>query len=49
MGRGSPHWPGLKSLKTDISKTFQDFAAEYAKQRGIARIHLDVYLWLENR
>lgn len=44
-----PHWPGLKRLKVDISKTFQDFAAEYTKQQGIARVHLDVYLWLENR
>ena len=44
-----PQWPGLKNLKPNISKVFQDYAAIYAIQKRIARVHLDVYLWLENR
>ena len=49
-GRGKlPQWPGLKNLEADISKEFQTYAKEYAKQRGMARVHLDVYLWLEFR
>jgi hypothetical protein len=44
-----PHWPGVKNLKPDISEKFQKFAAEYANKKRIARVHLDIYLWLENR
>ncbi|OGP67446.1 MAG: hypothetical protein A2169_04735 [Deltaproteobacteria bacterium RBG_13_47_9] len=46
---GLPAWPGLKNLKKDISQDFQNFALHIAEENGIARIHLDVYLWLENR
>ena len=49
-GRGRlPYWPGLKNLKPEISAIFQKYAAEYAKTKDAARVHLDVYLWLENR
>ena len=44
-----PQWPGLKNLKPEISQKFQDFAMQHAKTQRIERVHLDVYLWLENR
>lgn len=44
-----PQWPGLKNLQPNVSDRFQDFAAYRAEQEGIARVHLDIYLWLENR
>jgi len=44
-----PRWPGLKSLTADISEAFQVFASRQATLKGIARVHLDMYLWLENR
>jgi len=49
-GRGGlPQWPGLKNLKSDVSDTFQGFASTHAHSLGIERVHLDMYLWLENR
>jgi hypothetical protein len=49
-GHGNlPQWPGLKKLKWDVSKEFQDFAAKHAENERIERVHLDVYLWPENR
>lgn len=49
-GRGKlPPWPGLKRLTADCSRRYQEFAEAYALQRGISRVHLDVYLWPENR
>ena len=49
-GRGQlPQWPGLKNLKPNVSAIFQKNAAEHAKKRNISRVHLDVYLWMENR
>ena len=49
-GRGTlPHWPGLKNLVPVVSEEFQRFASDYARTVGIARVHLDMYLWLENR
>ena len=44
-----PFWPGLKHLRPNVSKRFQDFASELAKRKCLDRVHLDVYLWLENR
>lgn len=44
-----PQWPGLKNLKQNVSAIFQKYATEHAKNKSIARVHLDVYLWLENR
>lgn len=44
-----PRWPGLKSLRPDISEAFQVFVSTQATLKGIARVHLDMYLWLENR
>lgn len=49
-GRGNlPPWPGLKRLRKGTSDKYQAFAAECAGRKGIARVHLDMYLWLENR
>ncbi len=49
-GRGKlPPWPGLKYLQKDTSDMYQAFAARYSACQGIARVHLDMYLWLENR
>lgn len=49
-GRGIlPHWPGLKHLDPDVSNEFQSFAIAHAQTLGIKRVHLDMYLWLENR
>lgn len=44
-----PSWPGLKKLTKPVSQRFQEFASELAEQEGVERIHLDIYLWLENR
>ena len=47
--RRLPPWPGLKRLKEDTSQIYQSFATEYSRTRGISRVHLDIYLWTENR
>jgi hypothetical protein len=44
-----PAWPGLKNLRPNISESFQIFASKQALSKGIARVHLDMYLWLDNR
>jgi hypothetical protein len=44
-----PQWPGLKHLEPVISRLYQSTAAALAEEVGIARVHLDIYLWLENR
>jgi hypothetical protein len=44
-----PHWPGLKHLDGTVSEEFQTFACAHAHTLGIERVHLDMYLWLENR
>jgi len=44
-----PLWPGLKRLTPSIGSQFQSFAEIIARKRGLARVHLDIYLWLEER
>ncbi len=44
-----PSWPGLKYLTAEVSDLFQSQASELARQKGISMVHLDMYLWLENR
>lgn len=44
-----PSWPGLKNLSTEVNFLFQSFAEELANKRGLARVHLDMYLWLQER
>ncbi len=49
-GRGVlPRWPGLKHLGPAVSEEFQEFATGHARTIGLERVHLDMYLWLENR
>ena len=44
-----PKWPGLKSLTKNISNVYQQFAKDESVKENLFRIHLDMYLWLENR
>jgi hypothetical protein len=44
-----PRWPRLKHLTKDDSDKYQRFAERLATQERIARVHLDMTLWLENR
>lgn len=49
-GRGIlPRWKGLKNLQIDESDNFQDFAIALAKTIGIKRVHMDIYLWLQDK
>ncbi len=49
-GRGKlPPWPGLKKLNKDVSNEFQAYASNLADKSEMKRVHLDIYLWLENR
>ena len=49
-GRGNlPPWPGLKKLTRSTSDEFQEYALLCARQDNIHRVHLDIFLWLENR
>ena len=47
--RSLPPWDGLKRLKPHQSQAYQEFAATVARERGIARVHLDAYLWVAER
>ena len=40
-----PNWKSIKSLTPEISSGYQLVAKKVAKQLGIKRIHLDIYLW----
>jgi hypothetical protein len=40
-----PQWPGLKHLNPKDSKRYQSFANQLAKNKGWARVHLDVIIW----
>jgi len=42
-------WPTLKGLKPDQSRAFQEVASEIAKAGKFARVHLDLFAWVENR
>jgi hypothetical protein len=37
-----PRWLGVKYLKSDISKVYQDAAKHVAQRRQLARVHLDL-------
>ena len=47
--RSLPRWRGLKHLEARDSAAFQAFALGVANQQGIARVHLDGFLWLQGR
>jgi len=40
-----PRWKGIKYLKPEDNKIFQNLAKDIAKRKGIARIHLDLIYW----
>jgi hypothetical protein len=40
-----PKWKGIKNLTKNDSKEFQKRAKEIAKNKGIAKIHLDLLYW----
>jgi hypothetical protein len=44
-----PPWPRLKRLVKHDSDKYQRFAEALAAKEGIARVHLDITLWLKNR
>lgn len=44
-----PAWPGLKHLTKEISEKYQQVAMCCAAKKGIFRVHLDIYLWTDNR
>jgi hypothetical protein len=44
-----PTWPGLRHLTPDVSVLYQSSAQDLAKVQGVSRVHLDIWLWLENR
>ena len=44
-----PRWLGIKYLTPDVSDLYQQAASELAERRGISRVHLDTYLWIEGR
>jgi len=49
-GRGQlPVWPKLKRLRKNESERFQHHAMKMAAKRNIARVHLDVSIWVNNR
>ncbi|MBI4571245.1 MAG: hypothetical protein HY723_04790 [Chloroflexi bacterium] len=40
-----PPWRGIKWLDPEMSRQYQDFAAQVAKKEGINRVHLDLLYW----
>jgi hypothetical protein len=44
-----PRWPRLKYLAKDDNDKYQKFADMLAAKEGVARVHLDMKYFLENR
>lgn len=45
-GRGClPRWPGVTHVTPELSYVFQTAALRVAKEKGIARCHLDAFWW----
>jgi hypothetical protein len=42
-----PTWFGVRKLTAEASKVYQLRAAELAAEEGLARVHLDLYYWME--
>lgn len=40
-----PRWPGVKRLDSVTSAAYQSAAKMLARERGLARVHLDAYWW----
>lgn len=45
--RALPGWHGVKRLTPEASSAFQDYARDLARQRGVARVHLDAEFWVQ--
>src|ERR1043166_8046369 len=48
-GKTLPPWPGVKHLTPDVAELFQTKAADEARQKNIARVHLDALWWSAGR
>jgi hypothetical protein len=44
-----PPWPGVKHVTPEISAHYQLAALLLSRSKGISRVHLDTYLWVEGR
>ena len=44
-----PAWPGLTRLGQAEHAAYQRCAAELAERKGLARVHLDALLWVQER
>jgi hypothetical protein len=44
-----PRWRSIKRLTPEVSKRYQTAATTVAKERGVARIHLDLDYWRANK
>lgn len=44
-----PRWGGVRHLDPDDSALFQQAAARLAASWGVARVHLDTYIWVQAR
>jgi len=44
-GENLPRWQGVGKLTKEMSRTYQEFALEVAKLKGVPRGCLDVFLW----
>jgi hypothetical protein len=40
-----PSWPGVGRLMPDVSRDYQNFALEVAREKGLPRACLDIILW----
>jgi hypothetical protein len=40
-----PRWRTVRGLKPELSDEYQAVASKYARRKGIARVHLDVFWW----
>lgn len=47
--RKLPRWLGVGRLTEEVSRAYQDFALEKARQEGIPRACMDVLLWTRNK
>jgi len=45
----APLWRGIKRLTPRTHARYQEAATEVARSRGIPRVHLDAFLWVEGR
>lgn len=47
--KGLPRWGGVRHLSPSLNRRLQEAAAEEARRRGIARVHLDAVWWSVSR